>query len=61
VSVDLKANEWNLLKDQFSALVSDESMRDGSIEKFFDDQIRRRFGEWIIRAAEHKKRTDIRA
>jgi hypothetical protein len=51
VSIDLKTNEWNLLKDQFRALVRDES-RDESIEKFFDYEIRRRFGEAISRAAE---------
>jgi hypothetical protein len=44
--------EWNLLKDQFDALVHDESVHEDSIEKFLDDQIRRRFGEWISRAAE---------
>ena len=39
---DPKTNEWNLLKDQFDALVHDESVREDSIEKFLDDQIRRR-------------------
>ena len=51
---DPKTNEWNLLKDQFDALVHDESVHEDSIEKFLDDQIRRRFGEWISRAAERK-------
>ena len=55
---DPKTNEWNLLKDQFDALVHDESVREDSIEKFLDDQIRRRFGDWITRAAECKTRTD---
>jgi hypothetical protein len=41
---DLKTNEWNLLKDQFDALAYSESVREDSIEKLFDDQIRRRFG-----------------
>lgn len=54
---DPKPNEWNLLKDQFDALVHDESVHEDSIEKFLDDQIRRRFGEWISRAAE-RNRTD---
>jgi hypothetical protein len=49
LSVDPQTNEWNLL-DQFRALVRDESMRDESIEKFFDYEIRRRFGEAISRA-----------
>ena len=51
---DPKTNEWNLVKDQFDALVHDESVHEDSIEKFLDDQIRRRFGEWISRAAERK-------
>jgi len=49
LSVDPQTNEWNLL-DQFRALVRDESMRDESIEKFLDYEIRRRFGEAISRA-----------
>lgn len=54
MSVD-QTNEWSLLKDQFDALVRDEGMREDSIERLCDDQIRRRFAEWIIRAAERKK------
>jgi hypothetical protein len=46
---------WNLL-DQFRALVRDESMRDESIEKFFDYEIRRRFGEAISRAGGSENR-----
>jgi hypothetical protein len=41
-----KTNEWNLLKDHFDAQVH-ESVHEDSIEKLFDDQTRRRFGEWI--------------
>jgi hypothetical protein len=55
---DLKTNEWNSLKDQFDALIYGESVREDSIEKLFDDQIRRRFSEWITRTAERKTRTD---
>ena len=55
VSVD-QTNEWSLLKDQFDALVRDEGMREDSIEKLCDDEIRRRFAEWIIRAAERKSK-----
>jgi hypothetical protein len=33
-------------------------MREDSIEKLCDDQIRRRFAEWIIWAAEHKSKTN---
>ena len=50
-----KTNEWNLLKDQFDALVHSETEHEDSIEKFLDDQIRRRFGEWIVRATARKK------
>ena len=53
-----KTNEWNLLKDQFDALVHNETEHEDSIEKFLDDQIRRRFGEWIVRATERKNKTD---
>ena len=66
MSVDPQTNEWNLL-DQFRALVRDESMRDESIEKFFDYEIRRRFGQAISRGlGGHKpwweeERTDIPA
>ena len=50
MSVDPKTNEWNLLKDQFDALARDESLRDGSIDEFLDDQIRRRFANLIEQA-----------
>ena len=53
-----KTNEWSLLKDQFDALVHDEGMREDSIEKFCDDQIRHRFAEWINRAAVRNSKTD---
>ncbi len=49
---DQKTNEWKLLKDQFDALVRKERVCDVSIEMFLDNQIRRRFGDWIARAAE---------
>ena len=51
VSIALKTNEWNLLKVQFRELVRDESLR-GELEKFFDDEIRRRFGMAISGAVE---------
>jgi hypothetical protein len=57
LSVD-QTNEWSLLKDQFDALARDEDMREDSIEKLCDDQIRRRFADWIIWAAEHKSKTN---
>jgi hypothetical protein len=47
-------NEWNLLKRQFDALVHDESVDADSIEKIFDEQVRRRFAEMINRAVEDR-------
>ncbi len=51
-------NERRLLKDQFDVLVHGEGVREDSIEMFLDDQIRRRFGEWIARAAERTTKID---
>ena len=45
-----KTNEWNLLKDQFDALVHNETEHEDSFDRFLDEQIRRRFGERIARA-----------
>jgi hypothetical protein len=36
-----------LLKDQFDALIRNERARSDDVEKLFDDEIRRRFGEMI--------------
>jgi hypothetical protein len=55
MSGDLKTNEWNLLKNQFDALVQDESLDPGSVEKIFDTQFGRRFGELINRTADRQK------
>jgi hypothetical protein len=44
-------DEWRLLKNQFDALEHDEGVREDSIETILDDEIRRRFGEWIARVA----------
>jgi len=43
-----KANEWNLLKEQFDALVHEHSA-DPDIETIFDVEFRRRFSELISR------------
>jgi hypothetical protein len=51
-----KANEWNLLKVDFEALVHNEGGHQDNFEQFFDDGIRRRFGELIAWAAGHKAR-----
>ena len=53
-----QTNEWSLLKDQFDALVRGEDMREDSIERLCDEQIRRRFAQWIIRAAERNLKTN---
>ena len=49
-----KTNEWKLLKQQFDALVRDESVDAVSIEKVLDDQIRRRFAE-LVNADAYRK------
>lgn len=51
-------NEWRLPKSQFEALKHGEGVREDSIEMIFDEQIRRRFGEWIARAAERATKTN---
>jgi len=43
-------SEWNLLKKQFDALMRDETARQDDLEKLFDHQIRRRFGQAIASA-----------
>jgi hypothetical protein len=54
MSGDPKTNEWNLLKDQFDALVHHESAGFDSIEKIFDVEFRRRFTELMNRTTERK-------
>ena len=49
MSGDRSVNEWNLLREQFHALVREGS---GNIEDIFDPQFRRRFCELINRTAE---------
>ena len=51
MSGDPKTNEWNLLKDQFDALVHDESVGADGIEEIFDTEFRRRFTELINQTA----------
>ena len=48
---DRGVNDWNLLRQQFHALVHEGS---DSIEDIFDAQFRIRFGELIKRAAERQ-------
>lgn len=43
-----QCGEWKLLKDQFDALIRNESARSDDVDELlFDDEIRRRFGEMI--------------
>ena len=51
MSVDPKANEWDLVKRQFDALMHDESVGAESVDEIFDAQFRRRFTELINQAA----------
>jgi len=53
----LRNNDWNLLKEGFDGLVHNEGAREGNIEQFFDDGIRRRIGELIAWAAGHKAKS----
>ena len=46
---DPKTNEWNLLKQQFDALLHDENVSADSIEEILDVEFRRRFAELIYR------------
>jgi hypothetical protein len=39
--------EWKLLKDQFDALIRNEHARSDDVDRLFDEEIRRRFGETI--------------
>jgi len=48
----LKANELELVKRQFDALMHDESVDAQSIEEVFDIQFRRRFTELINQTAQ---------
>jgi len=53
----LKTNEWDLLKNQFDALVHDESLGAEGLDEIFDAQIRRRFIELINQAAQRNSAT----
>jgi hypothetical protein len=46
--------EWNLLKQQVDELMHDESAAADSIEKIFDAEFHRRFGELINRIASNE-------
>ena len=46
--------DWNLLKQQVDELMHDESAAADSIEKIFDAEFHRRFGELINRIASNE-------
>src|SRR5262249_58869254 len=52
MSDDHTSNEWNLLKEQFRALVREGS---DNVENIFDAQFRTRFSELIYQAAGFEK------
>jgi hypothetical protein len=41
------------IKGSQTTRVHDKGVRKSSIDRLFDDEVRRRFGEWISRAAEN--------
>jgi hypothetical protein len=50
MSDEVRRNEWKDLKDQFDELIRSGRAKDDDVEKLFDAQIRRRFGEMISQA-----------
>jgi hypothetical protein len=58
---DPKTNEWNLLKQQFDALLHDENVSPDSIEEVLDVEFRRRFAELIYRATYRGRRYGVDA
>ena len=46
---DVQRSEWKALKDQFDELIRNERARGDDVEKLFDAEVRRRFGEMISR------------
>jgi hypothetical protein len=52
----LKANEWDLLKREFDALMHDDSVPE-SLDEIFDVQFHRRFTELINQTAQRNSTT----
>jgi hypothetical protein len=53
---DPDASEWGTLKGFFAALADHDPAQEGQpVEALFDDQIRRRFGDWIARSARNSR------
>ena len=55
------ANGWNLLKEQFDAMVRNDGARQDNLEDVLDHQIRRRFGLLIATASGHESDYGARA
>jgi hypothetical protein len=47
------ANGWNLVKEQFDAMVRNDCARQDNLEDVLDHEVRRRFGRLIARASGH--------
>jgi len=56
MSSNPKVNDWNLLQEEFDALVHNQEVREDNLEQVLDNQIRRRFGELIAWAEGHKSK-----
>jgi hypothetical protein len=53
---DPDASEWGMLKDYFAALADHDPAQEGQpVDALFDQQIRRRFGDWISRSARNSR------
>ena len=52
--IDVKTNEWTLLRDQFRALARNEGGREDSLEQCLDYQVRRRIGDLIASSVGHQ-------
>ena len=50
MSRDAQRSEWKSPKDQFDELMRNERAQGDDVEKLFDAEIRRRFGEMISRS-----------
>ena len=47
-------SEWNLLKEEFDALVRNEGVREDRLEQSFDYKVHRRFGDLIASSLGHR-------
>jgi hypothetical protein len=59
VEGDPKINKWRVLKDQFDALVRDQTAHAETIEELFDVQFRRRFSDLIFQTARRSSQQNV--